>query len=89
MPFRRVQPGGGSSLSAPAVVPYPPGATIGIPLEACPSVRIHFYLSCPSMNCVFLTNREEDVHFVTQKIILSLPSNRFCIILKILDTTVG
>jgi len=48
MPFRRVQPGGGSSLSAPAVVTYAPGATIGIPLEACPIVRIFiFYLGLP------------------------------------------
>lgn len=36
--FRRIQPGSNSSNAPPAVVPYPPGATIGIPLEACPYV---------------------------------------------------
>lgn len=35
--FRRIQPGS-SSPNTPAAVTYPPGATIGIPLEICPSV---------------------------------------------------
>ncbi|XP_065214459.1 rho GTPase-activating protein 21 isoform X2 [Planococcus citri] len=34
--FRKIQPGGNSPVSS-AAISYPPGATIGIPLQVCPS----------------------------------------------------